>query len=352
MPIFVLGLVVVLFLIFLWLIGIFYSSLFGNENENPIFMGLFIYFALFQVLALPLILNLKPLSYLTKSWSLLVMVCCLCMIVIGVQRRIIPNRLRHIKQTVCSFSDWLSIGAMGVLLLVFLYFVLIQDLTGWDTAFYIPTVNQSLLTDTMYIYYGASGNKDIMLNLRYAISSFYMHDAVLGQFFHIHGAVVVRYFNSIICVLFSALTVFQIGKLIYNNRNAYYLVIFWIILNFGTSTIYEPNSFLLYRAYEAKALCCNVIIPAVIYQVMLIFMGPENKANWINLFIINLASVAISASSLLIIPVLNACMFIAFFIFNRKIRYGCRMVFCLIPNFIYLCIFYLYQTGIYRIYLI
>lgn len=341
---------VMLFLIIIWLLGRGFEFAIGNEDGNSLIMGFFIYFSLFQMLALPMIFNLKPLTWITISWIVLITLCIISAVIIRLRKGAFRKSICRVNWE--KYKSLYCLSGVFMLAAIFaqLYFALAQDYNGWDTAFYIPTVNTSLSTNTMYIYYGASGWKDQVLNLRYAISSFYMHDAVIGQIFHIHGAIVVRYFNTIICILLSAFIIYQIGICVFEKKEyASYMVLFWILANFGISTIYQANNFLLYRAYEAKTYCCNIIIPAVIYEMLLLYKNPDKKAHWINLFVINLSSVAISASSILLIPVLNFYMFLGYFIFNRKLKYCLRMLICLLPNMIYLGIYFLFLSGVYRI---
>lgn len=339
-------LVIILFFIAIWMMGsLFLILVNGNKKEgNTFFIGFFVYYSVFQFLALPLIFTFRPLSWLSVIWGIMIVVCFAWIIVLYKKNNIIKKNCMIKKQ-----DGRLSPERIIMFFLVVLqtYIMLVHEYNGWDTAYYIPNVNTSIATDSMYLFDGTLGSPAIRLNLRYAMSSFYMHDAVLGQIFGIPGTLVCYYFNGIVCSIFSAFIVYKIGILLFQKRKwADIVVSFWVLANLGIGNMYFASDFLIERSYEAKAYCCNIIIPAVIYVFLKIYKEQENKENWIWLFVINLSCVAISESSMLLVPILNGCLFVGHIIIEKRIRNLGKMVLCLLPNICYLFVYLLFNLGI------
>lgn len=336
--------ITILFWGIVWLMGCFFVKLVdkGTKNESPLFIGFFLYYALFQMIALPLICTLSALSELSVLW----VGCVVALSIISIlycRKDITKYLWAGVRRRAISMIDIIMIIAIiGQTALA-----MVQIYNGWDTAYYIANVNTSIETNTMYLYDGSTGLPERFLNFRYALSGFYMHDAVIGQVFNIPGALVCRYYNGIVCHVFSAYIVYKIGMVLWQDKKwAKLLVICSILVNCGIATVYFANAFLMERSYEAKAYCCNIIIPAVIYMILKIYRESNRMRNWIYLFIINLSSVAISESAMLLVPILNGCMLLGHCIVEKKVRDLAKMVICLLPNIFYILIYFLYLKGI------
>lgn len=327
-------------------------------------VGFFLYFFMFQLIYLPLLFFKKPLHVLQTLWSIVcVLIVIAFLIVLARRHRNILNK-SYVKTMSNLFQEqmisikngkkfdftfWLGI-IICMLMALQIYLSLISGFNGWDTAYYISTVVQATDTDTMYLFDGYTGVRNTVINIRYAMSSFYMHSAVVAKIFQVHGAIVCRFFNSIVCHLLSACVVYGIGREIWQDKkNARILVIFWILANLGISTIYLPSCFLYIRPYEAKAYCANIVLPTVILIMLQICKNTDNKKRWLELLIINVASVAISSSCLLLVPFLEGIWMIVYLVTTKRFAEIWRMVICLLPNIAYLGLYIVDRFDIWKI---
>lgn len=320
--------IVLLFFLIIAALGQIYNNCIGQEEGKTLFYGFFLYFALFEIVGLPMILTQKHLSSLCVIWGIVVAIILIagCFIFLKGAKKpkiVIENR---------------KLWTAAILLLLFqIVIALLHPNNSWDTAFYIGGVVKSVQTDTMYIYDGYTGWKDSAINLKYAMCSFYMHDAVISAISGVHAAIVCRLFNTLVCQLFSAYVVYCLGNEIWGeSRSSCLMVIFWITTNLGISTEYFASTFLLTRSYEAKAFCANIVIPGVIYLLIRIIKNPAVRTNWINLLILNISSVAISSSGLLLIPLLEGIILLVMTVIKRKPVYIWKIFICELP-----CVFYL-----------
>lgn len=333
--------IIAVFILIVWLMGSSFLRAIQKNSEDALFLGFFIYFSVFEILAFPLIMTLKPLSYLTYIWAFLIGILCIYSILYF----ILKKRNRNIRRMKVKKLN-LPFMIMLLLLVIQTSYMVMHSQDGWDAAYYIPNVVQAIDTDTMYVYMNGDGFKTPNIYVRYAISSFFMHDAVLGQFFRVHGAIICRWFNTVVCSIFSSLIVYKMGLLLFKKKEAaYHMISIWVLANMGVGAILFPNAFLMERAYEGKAFCNNIVLPAVIYIFLKIYQNPNENLNWIELFWVNMASVAISSSSLAVVPVLNGCLFIGHLSREKRIKDVGKMFICILPSVAYFLIYALYQYG-------
>lgn len=307
--------------------------------------GFFVYFGVFQIAALPMILLQIPFHVLFYLWIIICMVCNVY--VFGGAQAQLVRVIRTMSKWVKQQNRMLLVGA-GFCIVFTCYFHAVQQYMSWDTSYYIGTVNTTLYTDTMYIYEGESGVRETYLGLRYALSSFYMNSAVFCKLGHVSALMLQKYVMGSICIGMHGLLVFAIGKKIFREEDAgaLRLLIVEIILNYGFYTIYTTATFLLIRSYEAKGFCANVVIPAVFYIALCFRDTVRKREYWIMLFLILAASVPISMSSILIVPVLLAIILCVEWIIKRDMKILKNGIICMVPNGIYLIVYYLYTRGI------
>lgn len=329
---------VFLFVVLTAVLGKTYNNCINQKEGKALLNGFFLYFALFEIIALPMIMLKLPLHVLCILWMAV-------LVVIAVTGCI--SRVWRVKFKIENKAVFL---VLVLLVLLQIVVAVMKPNNSWDTAFYIGGVVKSVQTDTMYLYDGYTGWKDTVINLKYAMCSFYMHDAVLSRVMGIHAAVVCRWFNTLVCHIFSAYIVYCLGMEIWNKKkDACFMVIFWVIANLGMTTEYFAGSFLMNRSYEAKAFCANIVIPAALYYLLKIIKNPSLKSGWINLFVLNIASVAISSSSLLLIPLMEGIVLLIMIVIKRRPAYLKNSLLCVLPSIFYLALYMLNHFNIWKI---
>lgn len=351
MQIMVTLLVVFLFFSIAGMLGYIFERCTKNKYKNILLTGFFLYFTLFQILYLPLMFLKQPLHILSTVWGIVCSFIIVVFLILFFTRNKISNISEKVKMHAFKWNSdtgmWLI---MLTLLMIQMFFSITSGFNGWDTAYYISNVVQSMDTDTMYLFDGYTGVKDTVINMRYAMCSYFMHSAVIGDIFQIHGAVVCRFFNTAVCHIFSAYVVYLLGKEVWNEKgSACALVSFWILANFGLSTMYFACQFLMIRSYEAKACCANIVLPAILLIIIRIFKHPEWKGKWWILLPVNIAAVAISSSCLLLVPFLEGLMMLSYLITTKKGREIGQMFLCLFPCICYLGLYVVDRFDIWKI---
>lgn len=345
-----LGLVIA-YLLGYWLWGYVFTNIMKmkkNSISSTIVTGFFAYYSVFQTIALPMILSKKSLTSLSRCWLVVNVIMLVLVVGIVIRRLVKKKKVYDFGQAFQLKGDWLVIVAI-VFVAVLAYYVALQLYKGWDSAYYMGTLSTTMYTDTMYIYDGNSGFKCDVINMRYAMSTFYMHTAVVARLTGISAVMIQRFVVASLCAILNGLVVYCIGKIVFdgNRQRAAGLTILTEILSAYLMSYYSTSEFMFLRGYEAKGYCANVVLPAVIYCILGIWKQREEVIDyWKQLFFVSLASVAVSMSAILIVPVMVVIMLLAHIIVVKEwkgIWYG---ILCALPNAVYLVMYFLFAKGL------
>ncbi len=306
-------------------------------------MGMCVNFTIFQIIALPLTL-------LKVSFNVL---CVLSVIILV--GAVAAMWLVYRKKMICQGQFCLSNDEIALLVFIILGFVLqlmisiSENYWGFDTAYYIGTVSTTLERNSMYVYDGMSGVQVNVLPFRYVLSSFYLYFAVVCKVFGISAIACFRYVVATLCILFADTIIYLIGKKLFQNiAKSQCFTLLFIFLNFFWVSGVNSSRFLLSRGYEAKGFCANVLIPMIWLIGLEIFKGKENdRVNaWKMMFVLGLACIPISMSSILIAPIMIFCVTVTCVLVDKDfkaIKYG---IACVLPNVIYAIVYFFALRGL------
>ena len=310
---------------------------------------------MFQVAALPMILSQQKLSSLTKVWVGIVGIVLLAW---GWrQRREIRTffqKRQGMPRTAGCLKSSISITGIliAALLLLQLYYMLTNEYSGWDTAYYVGNMNTAVFTDTMYVFDGNSGWKVADLPFRYCLSSFYMQGAAVCLLTKLPALVYCRYVTPAVGWLVSNVIIWEIGRRTVGKREKRYA--WWFLgavcaVNFFFASTYTTSEFLLTRSLEAKSYCANIVVPIIFLIAIRLWERWREKDYWIVLFFVTFASDAISFSSLMLVPVLLTVLCGAMLLVERKAVIFRNYVACMIVPVLYGLVYYLHIEGYIRI---
>lgn len=308
-------------------------------------LGFFVYFGLFQIVALPFVFLQRPFHELVLLWLIVVIAVDLFVFLKG--------RWELAELFKSGFAGiWRSKGillAAVVLLVVFCcWFQGTQQYMGWDAVHYIGTVDTTVYTDSMYVYNGSSGVKEQYLDFRYALSSFYMHSALLCRLTGIGGILIQKYVLGTCCILLHGCIMFALGRHLFPDGEKKALLLTGIVffMHLGFHTSFAASDFLLIRGYEAKGFCANVVIPAVFYAILCLWKDRDRKEHWFFTFIVCFSSVPVSMSSLVIVPAMIVISVLAEWLIDRNWQILRRAFICVVPNAVYMILYFLYTRGL------
>lgn len=271
--------------------------------------GFFSYHLLFCIVALPCILTQQTLTSLIRIWLPILAITLTFSAWIGLKTLFFES-MRFCSNTWHSIKSHLSSLMLPMLavcfVLILLYLSVCSYYVGWDTAFYIRTTLHAVENDSMYTIDAATGQLASVLSLRYALSPFYMNSAIICRLTNLHPLLVQNLTDGSICVILALIVIYRIGLLAFNNdhQKACIVVVMASVIHLSHVSVFSPSDFLLLRSYEAKAYCCNIVLPFIGYVLIQLWTKPEKKSFWFLLFLSVSASIPISMSSLLTVPTL------------------------------------------------
>lgn len=353
-----LGMIAVLLVLYM-VFGRTASRILGMQMGGGLCLifGAFVYYGMFQMLAVPFILLKQPLSRLTFFW-----LAVLAVVAAGyfwMERKDIRNSLNRLFAVN-------PVSAVKVIMVVLaalqIYYIITSEYLGWDTASYVGTVETSVMRNSMYLYQGENGKIANDIDMRYALSGFYMHSAVWCQLLRIRAVYFAKIVQGGVLAILADLTVFQLGCFLFSGkayRNlisekkiadcAAGMVIAFIVINVFFDSIYSTADFLLSRALEAKAYCANFVLPGILLFGMMLWRECEKRETKICLFAAVFGSVAISMSSLVIAPAMVTVLLLPILLQKRTWAWIRYYILCMLPNFLYLLVYLLYKAGIFVI---
>ena len=288
------------------------------KKEGNIGMNLLIGFlseqALFQVLCFLITANSGILHHLTMVWEigkiiLLVISVLACHKIIRKQWEWLLGIMKANK-------------AMTILVLfvifAFWWYVAINGERNDDADYYIALMTTTVDTDSLFKYNAYTGMELDSLYFRRLFVTFEIHSAVLCQLTRLHPLIFSRIIRAGQNVWLTSIAVMLCADALFFKENKKRVektmlccILFWMIQPMLANTIYTPATFLLYRAYEAKAFTANGIILIGLY--LCVKMWEERNGTYFILLAIYLwGSLALSTSafvvafalcSLLLIPI-------------------------------------------------
>ncbi len=315
-----------------------------NGMYNLVF-GFFVYFILFELFYLPFFILKLRLTHLAIAWMVFLGVDMVVSVIVF-RKKIVSVAKEVWEQLKCDSLPYVLIAA--VVFAVVVYYGTRTFYYGFDTAYYIGMVNSAVHYDRMLIYQSEMGYKMGSLELRYGLSGFYMHTAVLCRVFRVSAIMMQKQGVTIIDILMTYCIAFLIGKRVFKKdvKYAYLFTAVYFAMNFFFLSEFAVGEFFMYRAYEAKAYCCNVVIPAHFLIMYSMMRSKEIQGyRWRQLGILSTASIPVSMSSILIIPVLTMTFACSMAVLHRKFRYVLYGVGCCVANAVSLVVYYLYVMG-------
>lgn len=313
------------------------------DTSQALIFGYLLYFAVFEILAVPMTLTWVPLKVLAWVWAVIlaVVVCC-AMFFLRKQWRKQVGQLSHIWKC----HSFLFLLVIGVVVLQCLIVVLYQDTTV-DAAYYVGTVNTSVYTGTLGRYNPYTGLIYKNFQARYIFSAYPMNNAVWCQLTGAHALIQSKIVMSLINVLMANLIIYQIGKRLFKGgkRQADLLLCFVCLLQLFSYTIYTSGTFFFTRSYEGKALIANVTIPVVLYCSIWFWQKEKDRNLWIMLFLASASAVAFSGSAIIFPFVISAGVLPVMLVkkqFSRFIPY----VVCMLPTILYAAVYFAARSGL------
>lgn len=314
------------------------------EVTMELIIGYLLYFAVFEILAVPMTLKWVKLSTFSHIWLVVMAACVLaaCLCAHKMWNRQL-NRIGEVFQ-----RHWLLLILVAAVVIFQCFLVAAyQDGTA-DATHYIGTVSTSVYTDTLARYSPLTGVLQKNFNLRYDLSAYPMHNAVWCVLLGIHPMVQSKVVMSVINMLMINLLIYQIGKNLFHGdeKKADLMVLFVCLMQMFSFSIYTTGTFAFMRVYEGKALLANISIPAALLVSIRLWLGEKEQkmGTWVFLFLASVSALTFSGSSL-IYPAVVSTAVLPVMLLKKKLSYAIPYALCMLPGFLYALVYFAAKLG-------
>ena len=330
-------------LFFLW--GRSFLTLIKVERDvaSSIAFGYLVLQIIYQIIYLPFFLCRGSYRATVYIWMSIVGIASIgLMVYLRKHRSRKRNEIKVIEK----------VGVCGAVILVLglgAYISLHVPFNGVDTVTYISTMNNAYYYDQMWITNGT-------MSIHHGLCSM-LHLFTISSFLFVIKPYYTSFFIvRIVGICFFALIMYRIGVIVFCKGSqkkfswpalALSVLTPTLLMFWGSNYTAE---FFYWRINEGKGFCQFVLMPLGFSIFLEMFKVEENrKILWKEQFIVGLASIAISSSSMtsyIFLIVMGTCAVLAY----DKLKSGWRTigcaVICTVPNLLYLVLYVLVDNRI------
>lgn len=322
--------------------------------------GFLIYLAVFEVIAIYCMTTImySAFAYCVKyflivAWILIALgigrVCYASFI--KKDRNLIVSNKAIVMKITSTKVYWLIF--FGLLVFQLVMSVVMASFDG-DDAYYVVESLLAQQADVMNTILPYTGNST-SLDIRHALAVITMWIGFIAKVSGIHATIVS---HSVIPLLFIPLVYLvyaQIGKVLFKDKKEMvpvFLIIVSFLMMFGNVSHYTPATFFLMRTWQGKAMVGNLVFP-MIFWIFLEMYENVNASNkeisaaylWIMLALVNMLSGMCSAMGVIFGNGIIALLSLLLLIFSRNWKVILGAFFCMIPNLIYLALYFSIWTS-------
>ena len=323
-------------------------------------LGLFLYYGLFEILALPMTLLLVPLHVLTVVWGA-------ALAAVGLAAAFLCGRewVKGAENLWNAFRKQKGIFILGgILVLAQLAYVAVYDLNAADAAYYVANISTSLYTDTLGRYNPYTGFLNSFFNIRYVTAAWYLDTAAFARVFRVHPMVLAKTINPVMWTFLADLAYYQLGYELFRGKReeaaeklvadsgkergngllsvrkkavAFLAAAVFFLLLAGNQ---EFSGFLFYRAYEGKAMLQGLVIPFLFLLFVRIYRDAEDRLAWWGVFFVSLGAVCLTTSSMTVVPAAVFAGILPTALKKRKIRPLFRAFLAIVPDLLVMALYF------------
>lgn len=314
-----------------------------SNLANSVLFGYLLLQVIFQIIYMPLYIQRSSYRNVAYIWLGVVFIFSILFLYFLMARTPVHKEKRNKKEILgISIATALILGLAVFISLHVTYY-------GQDTVVYITEMNESYYRDSMWLQKGT-------LYFHSGMSSFFQFFTISSLLTGIKPYYIALFMVRIIGVCLTSFVTYQIGSIVFPQKGGTvcwsslvlavlipYLLMFW-----GSPYTAE---FFYWRIYEAKGFCQFVLLPTGFSIFLAMFKGKvERKKLWKEQFLVGLASVSVSASSLtpyLFLLFVGTCSLLVYDKFRNGWRTFAHVLLCAFPNIIYLTLYILDKNGIF-----
>ena len=315
----------------------------GKEKDwfvrmaDALICGYVLLFAVFELLALPLIFTRQSFAVLKYSYEILVCVLALAGVIFAWKnkknRADGAERKKSLSRKKISAAMWLAFLLVAIQMGAYVFGMA----TDLDDAFYVATATTTLETNGMFTYDAYTGMLASYLPARYVFAPFPILLAFYSDMVHMHAAVVAHTVEPVFFLLISYLVYWKIGRKLFDkdDRKVGLFLLFLVLIQmFSYYSVYTQGTFLSIRIWQGKALLASFVLPAIFLQAKECMETNRMCGAWVTLFLMMTSACLVSGMGIMLAPIMLGLMTLLYAVKDRNWGNIKRAVICCLPNVI------------------
>ena len=298
----------------------------GKEKDwfvrmaDALICGYVLLFAVFELLALPLIFTRQSFAVLKYSYEILVCVLALAGVIFAWKnkknRADGAERKKSLSRKKIPAAMWLAFLLVAIQMGAYVFGMA----TDLDDAFYVATATTTLETNGMFTYDAYTGMLASYLPARYVFAPFPILLAFYSDMVHMHAAVVAHTVEPVFFLLISYLVYWKIGRKLFDkdDRKVGLFLLFLVLI----------------RIWQGKALLASFVLPAIFLQAKECMETNRMCGAWVTLFLMMTSACLVSGMGIMLAPIMLGLMTLLYAVKDRNWGNIKRAVICCLPNVI------------------
>lgn len=312
--------------------------------------GVMMMLALFELLAVPMILLKCPFHLLENSWKIAVWIFVLLSIIINFKKMPVIFR-KYFKNLILASKTEVLIWAAAVVLILFQTYMVVGHMrVDTDDARFVAEAMESYEMDTMLQYHPITGEylaAPVGEMVKDMVSPFPIFMALAGSLFRLPPAVAVHVFFPLLFIPFAYVIYYLLGDyLLHGNKKYVALFLFFLCLIhcFAYESIYAAGYTLLAVTWQGRSILAMIALPFIWYLLMrLMDRDADRRIEYAMLWCAVLAGCLTSSMSVQLIPILTGTYALASCRPDRSAKMFVMLLLCIVPCLLCYCLYYRYR---------
>lgn len=305
--------------------------------------------AVFEIVAVPLILMKKSFMTVVYIWGALIVLLLICDVValiLGIKQTNLTkfklnwNFKRFITDKNNLFTCAIVIVAIGLISFQCYNYVAYMHIDD-DDARYIVNACEAYDNNSMLLINPATGEYEgtwIGELAKDVTSPWSIYVAVISKIVHIYPTIVAHTILPSFLLLMAYGAYWLIAKRLFKSKDtqsACLFVMFAALINmFYNASVYTDATFLLTRIWQGKAVVAGVIIPIIFYELFSLYQNWKNFRKFFVLGIVALAASMLSGIGIISVPIIIVIYGGWYVIVKKEWKYFIGIIATCIPNVI------------------
>ena len=320
------------------------------QMNNKIAIVLFAYaignvamWAVFQLLAVPMILLKQKLGLLIVMWCISLVVVFILLFLYCKKQKIKPICYKSKKEVRKSDRIWIIVLATIALIIIgyqcykYIFFMHLDE----DDSRFIVCAVDACIDGTMYLINPATGDyighwagelvKDIS-------SPWAMYLATMSKVLFIHPTIFAHTVYPSFLLVIGYIAFFLMGQVVFKGnikKSICFVILASILHMYMAGTIYTQSRFTLVRIWQGKATVAGVMIPLVLALLMQTYEECNNGRIYVILFLCGLSMCLMSGMGIFFSGIMVGFYGIWYGLINKKFRNIIYSLIACLPTIVY-----------------